>query len=347
MFLSGLCPQCPAPSSVTRTVTHVPGISFDVWCNTSHQMSWELEACVTPHVHAGSARPEVVARRLLRTHDNGAAAHALQRSCSGTTADVLHGHAHSIAEIFSGCRPTCRDCDAQGFLSFFMPSSHLSSITLEVLSSLFVYSEKEAAKILGICLTTLKKASRKHGIDRWPYRKIKSGQLRESRSLKRSSSNTVSKPLQNSMSPPNGSSDYDSESSSQFSSNTAKLARSSFTSEQQAPAGAMIFSNQAIPTSMYSFEEGDAGHSDSAMWMNTVEESSWKKVPQQRQNQYPIQEQFNQRHEEPQHGHHSSHFVNGHFFFQSGDYGPAVHDMEYSDVPVLYSRPIEAMPYSF
>ncbi len=231
-----------------------------------------------------------------------------------------------------------------------MPSSHLSSITLDVLSSLFVYSEKEAAKILGICLTTLKKASRKHGIERWPYRKIKSDQLRELRGIRRSTSNSASKPQRNSMSPPNCGSDYDSESSSQFSSNTAKLARSSSTSEHQAPAREAIFSSHAIPTSIYSFDEADARNNHSPIWMNSIEESSWKKDSQQYHHHYHVQQhshQLHQRHHESQHQYQSSQIVNGRVLPQSGHFEPAAHSLEYSDVPVLYSRPIDATSYSF
>jgi hypothetical protein len=228
-----------------------------------------------------------------------------------------------------------------------MPSSHLSSITLDVLSSLFVYSEKEAAKILGICLTTLKKASRKHGIERWPYRKIKSGQLRESRSLRRSISNSVSKPLRNSMSPPNGSSDYDSESSSQLSSNTTKLARSSSTIDHAVAAERKFFSCQAVPTSSYSFDDHETGHNDSSTWMNTIEECSWKKFPQHQQYNLDIQQQLHQCHREHQHRYHSSKMVNGCVLPQSGQFEPVAHNLEYSDVPVLYSRPIDAMSYTY
>jgi hypothetical protein len=277
--------------------------------------------------------------------------HCDERSCRPCVAPAWHctastthcntlRHADSIADIFQGFNIIL----IHGFF-VAMPSSHLSSITLDVLSSLFVYSEKEAAKVLGICLTTLKKASRKHGIERWPYRKIKSSQLRESRSLKRSASSSISKPLRNSMSPSIGSSDNDSESSSQVSSNTAKLARSSFITQHQAPAGEMIFSSHAIPTSMYSFDEVDDGHNHSSMWMNTVEESSWKKVQQQQQYQYQLQEQVHQRHDEPHNRYQSSQIVNGRVLPQSGHFEPAAHNLEYSDVPVLYSRPIDSMSY--
>jgi hypothetical protein len=47
-------------------------------------------------------------------------------------------------------------------------------ITLEELSTHFGLPEKMVAKKLGICLTSLKKLCRQHGIHRWPYRKLKS-----------------------------------------------------------------------------------------------------------------------------------------------------------------------------
>jgi hypothetical protein len=48
------------------------------------------------------------------------------------------------------------------------------AITLEELSIHFHLPEKMVAKKLGICLTSLKKLCRQHGIHRWPYRKLKS-----------------------------------------------------------------------------------------------------------------------------------------------------------------------------
>jgi hypothetical protein len=45
---------------------------------------------------------------------------------------------------------------------------------LEELSSHFQLPEKAVAKKLGVCLTSLKKLCRQHGIHRWPYRKLKS-----------------------------------------------------------------------------------------------------------------------------------------------------------------------------
>jgi hypothetical protein len=246
-----------------------------------------------------------------------------------------------------------------------MPSSHLSSITPELLSSLFVCSEKEAAKILGICLTTLKKACRRHGIDRWPYRKIKSGQLRESNSLRRSSSNSVRNPRQSSVSPPSRSSDYDSESSSQNSSNTVKLAHSHSTFKEQTASVHSIFDSNANPPPMYSFDDADANHGDGPMWMSAIEESSQKKDSQQIEHQDHYQQyQYQQQHHQQQYQQHQQqHYLIeqqsqqpqhqqllhriGHIVPSHGHLEQGVSDMEYSDCPVVYSRPIDATLYNF
>jgi hypothetical protein len=229
-----------------------------------------------------------------------------------------------------------------------MPVSHLSSITPEVLCSLFVHSEKEAAKILGVCLTSLKKASRKHGIHRWPYRKIKSDQLRDSRSLRRPSTNAR---LRTSASPRNGGSDYESESSSEHSSNTVKRAHSDSSFKEQAPAEAVFFNqaltNQASPPPIYSFDDVDSSHVGCDLWMSAIEENSRKKISQQQQQyqQFDVQQPSQHIEHQPHHRYQQSQFVHCNTVPPYAHFHPAAIDLEYSDVPVLYSRPIDATSY--
>lgn len=45
-------------------------------------------------------------------------------------------------------------------------------MSLQALSVYFDRPEKDVAKDLGCCLTSLKKLCRLHGIMRWPYRKV-------------------------------------------------------------------------------------------------------------------------------------------------------------------------------
>mmetsp|Transcript_32713 Transcript_32713/g.73518 ORF Transcript_32713/g.73518 Transcript_32713/m.73518 type:complete len:367 (-) Transcript_32713:609-1709(-) len=55
-----------------------------------------------------------------------------------------------------------------------MPTQRTVDLTMQELSKYFKMPEKAVAKELGICLTSLKKVCRQNGINRWPYRKIKS-----------------------------------------------------------------------------------------------------------------------------------------------------------------------------
>jgi len=47
-------------------------------------------------------------------------------------------------------------------------------VSMDELTQYLHLPEKAVAKQLGICLTSLKKLCRQHGITRWPYRKLKS-----------------------------------------------------------------------------------------------------------------------------------------------------------------------------
>jgi hypothetical protein len=49
-----------------------------------------------------------------------------------------------------------------------------SDITREELANYFNMPSEEAAHKLGVGLTCLKRICRKHGVSRWPYRKLKS-----------------------------------------------------------------------------------------------------------------------------------------------------------------------------
>jgi hypothetical protein len=53
-----------------------------------------------------------------------------------------------------------------------MPMHNALDISMQDLTNYFKMPEKAVAKHLGICLTSLKKVCRQHGINRWPYRKV-------------------------------------------------------------------------------------------------------------------------------------------------------------------------------
>jgi len=54
------------------------------------------------------------------------------------------------------------------------PAMPPTAISLEELSDYFHLPEKQVAQQMGMCLTSLKKICRGHGITRWPFRKLKS-----------------------------------------------------------------------------------------------------------------------------------------------------------------------------
>jgi hypothetical protein len=54
--------------------------------------------------------------------------------------------------------------------AYKMPTHRV--VTMDELTQYLHLPEKMVAKELGICLTSLKKLCRQHGITRWPYRKV-------------------------------------------------------------------------------------------------------------------------------------------------------------------------------
>jgi len=55
-----------------------------------------------------------------------------------------------------------------------MPTHNVIKLSVQELSKYFKMPEKAVAKHLGIGLTSLKKICRANGINRWPYRKVRS-----------------------------------------------------------------------------------------------------------------------------------------------------------------------------
>eukprot|EP00282_Hemiselmis_andersenii_P012143 CAMPEP_0114132342 /NCGR_PEP_ID=MMETSP0043_2-20121206/13044_1 /TAXON_ID=464988 /ORGANISM="Hemiselmis andersenii, Strain CCMP644" /LENGTH=178 /DNA_ID=CAMNT_0001225851 /DNA_START=133 /DNA_END=665 /DNA_ORIENTATION=- len=53
-------------------------------------------------------------------------------------------------------------------------SGSTEAISADVLKQYLHLPAKEVAKRLGLCLTSLKKVCRQHGMTRWPYRKLRS-----------------------------------------------------------------------------------------------------------------------------------------------------------------------------
>jgi hypothetical protein len=161
---------------------------------------------------------------------------------------------------------------------------------------------------------------------------MKSGQIRESHAPRRSKSTSAQSPLTSSVSPPTRSSDYDSESSSQKSSNTIKHAHCSLTNQEHVVAEEPAFNCQAGPMSVYSFDDHDSNLGDESFWMQV----------QQRQEDFvhPHPQLF-----APQ----NSHLDCGRIAPSSHHFGAWASgcDMEFSDEPILYSRPIDAASYNF
>lgn len=59
-------------------------------------------------------------------------------------------------------------------LGYFVQRERAEALTLEEISTLFHLPIAQASINLQLCTTALKKACRRHGIKRWPYRKVKS-----------------------------------------------------------------------------------------------------------------------------------------------------------------------------
>jgi len=82
-------------------------------------------------------------------------------------ANTTHGSGTRLASLHSKGSPTAEPCMRQA-----TKGRPPAKVAMEDLKALFDRPQPEAAKALKISLTTLKQVCRRHGLHRWPYRRV-------------------------------------------------------------------------------------------------------------------------------------------------------------------------------
>ncbi|CAM0880765.1 unnamed protein product [Alopecurus aequalis] len=137
------------------------------------------------------------------------------------------------------------------------------SLSYEEISKLFSLPIAEAASILGVCTSVLKRICRTHGIVRWPYRKIVSGKAGDTNAEREKAKELLELSKiakQKAISPSTSSGAFQGVPKSQQGSATAKAGQVSGPGRQNAPNGSpsLFAVSQAkdIPTYMDDFKYG-------------------------------------------------------------------------------------------